>query len=81
VVCIQILLTTSNSSKALAYIMFSIFIPVVGMGFYLIFGEDYWNKKRYRSKLKQNQEILEQLNADMLHFNEPNRILESQSLS
>ena len=44
-VCIRILLSTQYANKALAYIMFAIFLPVVGVGFYFLFGVNYWKKR------------------------------------
>jgi len=80
-VCGRIVLSTKDTGKALAYILFSLFIPIIGIGFYLVFGENYLNKKRYRSKLEKNQRVLEQLKDEIVHIDKPADILKEHSMS
>ena len=80
IVCVQIVLSTSDTSKALAYLLFAVFIPILGMAFYLIFGENYLNKKRYGGKLSENRKILKQIKEELVHFDAPESILEEESL-
>ncbi len=67
-VCLQIIFATSSSTKALAYLLFSIFVPVLGIGFYLTFGINYWRKKKYTGKLFQNDTTYRQIEKDVAHY-------------
>lgn len=67
-VCIRILLSTQYAGKALAYIMFAVFIPVVGIGFYFLFGVNYWKKRRYSKKSAQDKGILEDLKKGIVQY-------------
>lgn len=69
-VCIRILLSTQNTNKALAYILITIFLPVVGVGFYFLFGINYWKKRHYSKKSIQNSEILEKLKKGIVQFDD-----------
>lgn len=68
--CIRILLSTQYANKALAYILFAIFLPVVGVGFYFLFGVNYWKKRRYSKKTIQDNEILEKLKKGIVQFDD-----------
>lgn len=48
--------------------MFAIFIPVIGAGFYLLFGVNYWKKKRYNKKSKLNSRVLQDLKKGIVQF-------------
>lgn len=67
-VIIRIVYETNQSSKALAYIFLCIFIPVAGIIFYLIFGINYWNKKRYAKKVAENGALLKVVQQNVLRF-------------
>ncbi len=60
-VCLRIIFETRSTNKTLAYLLFSFFIPVVGMLFYITFGINYWRKKRYDKKSVSDKEILEHI--------------------
>ena len=45
VICFRIIFETRSTNKTLAYLLFAIFIPVIGIGFYLLFGVNYWRKE------------------------------------
>ena len=60
-VCLRIIFETRSTNKTLAYLLFSFFIPVVGMFFYITFGINYWRKKRYIKKSVADREILEHI--------------------
>ncbi len=68
VVCIHIISITRHTNKALAYLLFAVFIPVIGIGFYLLFGINYWEKRRYNKKTAANGEILQQLKKDIVQY-------------
>lgn len=61
-VVFRVLLDTRSGVKALAYILFIIIIPFVGMFFYLFFGVNYRKRKLYSRKIVEDdvlrQEIL-----------------------
>ena len=67
-VCVRILLYTQYASKALAYIMLVIFLPVFGIGFYFFFGVNYWKKKRYSKKSAHDKEVLNRLKKNIVQF-------------
>lgn len=69
VVCLRILYETQSTNKTVAYLLFSIFIPVVGMAFYLTFGINYWHRKRYNKKLKMDAEMIERLKKEVQSYN------------
>ncbi|GJM27929.1 MAG: cardiolipin synthase 2 [Cyclobacteriaceae bacterium] len=68
VVCIQVLLSTKDSGKALAYLMLVIFIPVIGISFYFLFGLNYWKKRKYKNKISQNKNILDQVKTGIVDY-------------
>lgn len=64
-VLIRILFETHSTSKTLAYILFCVFIPVFGILFYLTFGINYWKKKRYSKKMRENGFIIDKLRTNI----------------
>ena len=60
-VLLRILFETHSTSKTMAYILLCLLLPVFGVIFYLIFGINYWTKKRYSKKMKENTGILQNL--------------------
>ncbi|MBP8115216.1 MAG: cardiolipin synthase, partial [Chitinophagaceae bacterium] len=69
-VCIQIVITINYSGKAIAYLLFAIFIPVIGIVFYLTFGINYWKKRKYNKKTIQDGKILDHLKNGIVQYNE-----------
>ena len=51
-VMLRVLYDTRSSTKALAYILFIIFVPVLGMLFYFSFGINYRKRKLYSKKIQ-----------------------------
>lgn len=49
--CLRIVYDTRSVSKTLAYLLFAIFVPVVGIVFYFSFGINYRKRKLYNKKL------------------------------
>jgi cardiolipin synthase A/B len=68
-VCIRIILETHSTTKTLSYLLFCVFIPVIGILFYLGFGINYWRKKRYNKKQHTNEDIMENLIINIQQFN------------
>jgi cardiolipin synthase len=69
-VCLRIIFETYSSSKALAYLFFCIFVPVIGILFYLAFGINYWQKKLYTKKSGENDKMLEELKNNISQYKE-----------
>ncbi|HQX97899.1 MAG TPA: cardiolipin synthase [Chitinophagaceae bacterium] len=69
-VCVQIVISINYSAKALAYLLFAIFIPVIGIIFYLTFGINYWKKRKYNKKTLQDGKILDYLKNGIVQYNE-----------
>lgn len=61
VIIVRILFETQSTSKSLAYVMLVLFVPVVGIAFYLLFGINYWVKKRYAKKMAENTAFMNHL--------------------
>ncbi len=66
-ICLRIIYETQSTTKTLAYLLFAIFVPFVGMVFYFFFGTNYRNKKMYTKKLFQNDEMATRLKEDLYH--------------
>ena len=64
-VCLRIIYETRGTNKALAYLLFAIFIPLIGIGFYMVFGINYWRKKLYDKKMSKDEDMLAQLKTDI----------------
>ena len=69
-VCLRIIYETRSSNKTMAYLLFCIFIPVIGIIFYIVFGINYWVKRLYNKKMSQDETILEQLKKDINLYTE-----------
>jgi len=69
-ICLRIIFETHSSTKTLAYLLFCIFIPVLGILFYTAFGVNYWKLKLYAKKSGQNEKILQQLKKNVPHYAE-----------
>lgn len=68
IVCLHIILVTNSSTKALAYLLFCVFVPVFGILFYLAFGINFWRKKKYARKLGKDGNILKHLTNDVDYY-------------
>lgn len=60
-VCFRIIYDTRNHTKTLAYLLFAIFVPVLGIIFYFSFGTNYRKRKMFSNKLAQNDELLKKV--------------------
>src|SRR3989337_4035001 len=69
-ICLRIIYETRSTNKTLAYLLFCIFIPLIGMAFYLVFGINDWRKKLYEKKQSQDERILDQLKKDISLYTE-----------
>lgn len=64
IVILRVLYDTRSSTKALAYILFILFVPVLGMIFYFSFGINYRKRKLYSKKLVTNEKLRLRLNDE-----------------
>ncbi|MGH2647369.1 MAG: cardiolipin synthase [Ginsengibacter sp.] len=70
-VCMLIIYDTRSSTKTLAYLLLSIFFPIGGILFYLIFGVNYWKLKKYNKKCIEDEKMFEELKEEWgIHNNE-----------
>jgi len=69
-VCLRIIYETRSTTKTMAYLLFCLFVPVVGISFYLVFGINYWRKKLYDKKMALDEKILVQLKKDISQYTE-----------
>lgn len=60
VVCMRVIWDTRSVSKTLAYLLFVIFVPVVGILFYFSFGINYRKRKIYSKKLRADDHLTEE---------------------
>jgi len=67
-VCLRVIFETHSSTKTLAYLLFCIFIPVIGIFFYITFGINYWKLKLYSNKAAEDEKMLRQLKKNIPHY-------------
>lgn len=53
----RIIMDTRNTSKTLAYLMLIVFLPIIGIVIYFVFGVNYRKNKFYTFKIERNEEI------------------------
>ncbi|AZA49872.1 cardiolipin synthase [Chryseobacterium carnipullorum] len=53
----KIIMDTRNTSKTLAYLMLIIFLPVLGIIIYFVFGVNYRKNKFYTFKIERNEQV------------------------
>ncbi len=69
-VSLRIIFETHSTNKTLSYLLLCLFIPVIGIGFYLAFGINYWRKKRYGKKQENDNGLLGMLKNNVKQYNE-----------
>ena len=67
-VCVRIIYDTRTNSKSLAYLLFAIFVPFLGIIFYFTFGINYRNRKMYSKKLTENSELSDKLREKIYQY-------------
>lgn len=65
---VRIIYDTDHVTKTLAYLLFAIFVPFVGIGFYFLLGINYRKRKLYSKKLVANDQLAEQLKKDLYQY-------------
>lgn len=71
-VILRIMYETQSSSKALAYVLLCLFVPILGIIFYLVFGVNYWQKKTYTKKMSINADVLQHLKDNIAQYDAVN---------
>lgn len=71
-VCLRIVYDTDSTTKALAYLLLAIFVPVAGMLFYFSFGINYRKRKLYSKKLIKDHALRKELEAKIISSTETN---------
>ncbi|CAN5877672.1 cardiolipin synthase [soil metagenome] len=69
-ICLRNIYETSSSTKTMAYLLFCIFVPVIGILFYLAFGVNYWRKKMYTKKMGEDEQMLAYMKENILQYNQ-----------
>ena len=67
-ICLRIIFETHSATKTIAYLLFCIFVPVIGILFYMTLGINYWRKKLYLNKTSCDEKMLEELRKKVLHY-------------
>jgi len=60
-VCLRIIYETRSSTKTLAYLLLTIFVPIAGIILYFSIGINYRNRSMYSKKLLSDQKLQERL--------------------
>ena len=69
-VSMRIIYDTQSFSKTLAYLLFVIMVPIIGIIFYLSFGINYRKRKLYSKKLIIDDELSKKLKKEILGYSE-----------
>ncbi|MEP6793059.1 MAG: cardiolipin synthase [Saprospiraceae bacterium] len=64
-VCIRIIYDTHANTKALAYLLFVIFVPIIGIFVYFSFGVNYRKRKLYKKKLILDSVLAKKVREDL----------------
>jgi cardiolipin synthase A/B len=64
-VCFRIIYDTHTSVKTLAYLLFCIFVPFLGILFYFSFGMNYRKKELYSKKIINDDNLWEKIKKDI----------------
>ena len=69
-VILRVLHDTRSGSKTLAYVLFIILIPVVGILFYFFFGVNYRKRKLYSKKLIKDKILRQKIKRRIQQYSE-----------
>ncbi len=69
-VSLRVLYDTRSSVKALAYILFIVFVPFVGIIFYFSFGVNYRKRKLYSKKIVHDENLRQQIRTRMFAYSD-----------
>src|SRR6187401_2571414 len=65
IVCLRVIYETRSATKTMAYLLLILFIPVVGVIFYILFGINFWKTRLYSRKSKDDEKMLNRLKKEM----------------
>ena len=71
-VCLRIIYDTRTNAKTLAYLLLVLFLPFLGIFFYLSFGTNYRKRKIYNKKLIKDETLAKKLKADIFQYSKHN---------
>lgn len=67
-VCLRVIYETRSATKTMAYLLLILFIPVIGIVFYILFGVNYWKIKLYNRKSKEDEKLLKKLRSEIRSY-------------
>ncbi|MBQ0786517.1 MAG: cardiolipin synthase [Oceanihabitans sp.] len=67
-VCFRIIFDTEDTTKTVAYLLLSIFLPIGGMIIYFSFGVNYRKRKMYDKKLMDNERLQGDLEKELIKY-------------
>ncbi|MEO5906883.1 MAG: cardiolipin synthase, partial [Saprospiraceae bacterium] len=67
-ICMRIIYDTKSTTKALAYIMLAIFVPILGILFYLGFGVNKRKRKLYDRKSINDEELSKKIRENLVRY-------------
>ncbi|MEX6688939.1 cardiolipin synthase [Danxiaibacter flavus] len=65
IVCLRIIYDTRTSTKTLAYLLFAVFVPVIGMISYFFLGINYRKRNLYSKKLLADDTLQQKMEAEI----------------
>lgn len=71
-VCLRIIYDTTSINKTLAYLLFVVFVPLIGMLFYFWFGTNYRKRRVYSKKLVDDDDIAKRIIEGVISRTEMN---------
>ncbi|TYB75874.1 cardiolipin synthase [Bizionia myxarmorum] len=66
----RVLYDTRSSTKALAYILFIVFLPIIGTIFYFSVGVNYRKRKLYSKKIAEDEQLRDRITTRMNLYSE-----------
>lgn len=67
-ICLRVIYETRSATKTMAYLLLVIFLPVIGMVFYILFGVNYWKIKLYNKKSDADEKLLARLKSEIKSY-------------
>lgn len=78
-VILKVLYDTRSGVKALAYILFIIIVPIVGIIFYFSFGINYRKQKMYNKKIVNDEDLRQKISSRVQEYSD--EVIHSSHLS
>jgi cardiolipin synthase len=69
-VAVKIIMDTKTTAKTLAYLMLIIFLPIIGVLIYFIFGVNYRKNKFYTFKIQHNENVFQSMQEYISQVNQ-----------